>query len=143
MPNKERRLAPRKAALIPIRFRIFSHDSHNLVATTVEAATTAGIGREVQMRQAPAALLDLYDGQAVNLSERGIYFKSPEALMVGDSVEMFFTLPQELTGRRSEEVRCNARVVHVDRNIDAQGSIGAGATVERFEPINRVRSWAN
>ncbi len=140
MPNKERRVAPRKAALIPIRFRIFSP---NLVPTTVEATTTAGIGREVMMRQAPVGLLDLYDGQTVNLSERGIYFKSSEALMVGDSVEMFFTLPQELTGRRPEEVRCNARVVHVDRNIDGHGLIGAGATVERFEPIHRVRSWAN
>ena len=140
MPNKERRLAPRKAALIPIRFRIFSP---NLVPTTVETATTAGISREVQMRQAPVGLMDLYDGQTVNLSERGIYFKSPEALVVGDSVEMFFTLPQELTGRRPEEVRCNARVVHVDRSIDARGLTGVGATVERFEPINRVRSWAN
>lgn len=140
MPSKERRIAPRKVFSIPIRFRVMSN---NLVATTVEATTTAGPTREVHLRRAPTALLDSFDGETVNLSERGIYFKSPENISVGDSVEMYFTLPQELTGRRPEDVRCNARVVHVDRNIDSEGSTGVGATVERFEPINRTRTWAN
>jgi hypothetical protein len=140
MSSKERRIAPRKVFSIPIRFRVLSN---SLVATTVEAATTAETTREVHMRRAPSGLLDSCDGETVNLSERGIYFKSPENVQVGDSVEMYFTLPQELTGRRPEEVRCSARVVHVDRNVDSQGFTGAGATVERFEPINRTRSWAN
>ena len=140
MPNKERRIAPRKAASIPIRFRIFSSP---LVATAVESATTAGITSELRVKQAPVGLLDLYDGQTVNLSERGICFKSPETVMVGDSVELYFTLPQELTGRRPEEVRCDARVVHVDDAVDPNGFYGVGAAVERFEPINRMRSWAN
>lgn len=140
MPIKERRIAPRKTVSIPVRFRVIST---NLIATTVESATTAGSTREVRMRRAPAGLLDSYDGETVNLSERGIYFKSPESVNVGDSVEMYFTLPQELTGRRPEEVRCSARVVHVDRANDARGVIGVGAEVERFEPISRARCWAN
>jgi hypothetical protein len=58
-------------------------------------------------------------------------------------VEMYFTLPRELTGRRPEEVRCNARVVHIEGNADALGMTAVGAEVERFEPLNMQRSWEN
>ena len=60
---------------------------------------------------------------------------------VGDPLEMFFTLPSELTGRGAESVKCDARVVHVDSH--ANGSVGVGAVIERFEALERVRSWAN
>lgn len=52
-------------------------------------------------------------GEAVNLSKRGIGFKTRHSLSVGESVEIFFTLPTELTGRVIKDVKCNATVVHV------------------------------
>jgi hypothetical protein len=60
---------------------------------------------------------------------------------VGEPLEMFFTIPSELTGRSAEAVKCNARVVHVDACLD--GSRGVGATIERFQPLVEARSWDN
>ncbi len=46
------------------------------------------------------------DGETVNLSERGIYFTSREKVNIGEPLEIFFTLPTELTGRSPEQVCC-------------------------------------
>ena len=83
------------------------------------------------------------EGEALNISERGIYFTSREKLHVGEPLEMYFTLPRELTGRGPELVHCSARVVHVDEAADPRGARGIGATVERFEPVVVARNWAN
>jgi hypothetical protein len=82
-------------------------------------------------------------GETVNLSERGICFKTAQNVRVGQSVEVYFTLPRELTGRSPEPVRCSARVVHVDQKADERGWTGVGAAVERFEPLKRFRTWDN
>ena len=82
-------------------------------------------------------------GEIVNLSERGIGFKTRQNLDVGENVEIFFTLPTALTGRAPEDVRCNARVVHVDKTGDANGMIGIGAAINRFERSSISRSWDN
>jgi hypothetical protein len=83
------------------------------------------------------------EGQVQNLSERRVYFVCREKLDVGEEVELFFTLPAELTGRPPESVRCNARIVYaqpLDRNPELTG---AGVIVSRFEPLARSRNWAN
>lgn len=77
----------------------------------------------------------------MNLSERGIYFTSSLKLSVGEPLEMFFTIPSELTGRSAEAVRCDARVVHIDAR--GNGSLGVGAVIERFQPLAEARSWDN
>jgi hypothetical protein len=79
----------------------------------------------------------------VNLSERGIYFRSRQRVNVGEPLEMYFTIPRELTGRSAEQVRCSARVVHVEPQADRQGLVGVGAAVERFEPMSSARDWGN
>jgi hypothetical protein len=63
-------------------------------------------------------------------------------LSVGQSIDMYFTLPTELTGREPENIRCNAHVVHVDADGQA-GLRGIGACVEQFEPVTAVRNWSN
>jgi hypothetical protein len=83
-------------------------------------------------------------GETVDLSERGIRFKTRHSLSVGESVEIFFMLPPELTGRREiEDVKCNARVVHVDREADMSGRIGVGTAIECFERTSVARNWDN
>jgi len=135
MSGKERRTSPRKLCAVPLRYRVTSngHDAH---AAEVEASQPAGIPKG----SAYAATLE---GEALNLSERGVYFTSREKLSVGEALELFFTLPRELTGRSPEQVRCSARVVHVDEPTDARGMRGIGATVERFEPVVAPRNWGN
>ena len=91
----------------------------------------------------PVRVLDMQEGETVNLSERGIYFKTAQKVRVGQAMELYFTLPRELTGRSPEPVRCSARVVHVEQYSDERGWTGVGASVEQFEPLQRFRTWDN
>ncbi|HYL68659.1 MAG TPA: PilZ domain-containing protein [Candidatus Limnocylindria bacterium] len=106
-------------------------------------AAAGGLARENRAIRSQTRNQDTFEGETVNLSERGIRFKSPLQFSVGESVEIYLTLPRELTGRSPEEVRCDARVVHVEDEFDAQGMTGVGAEVERFEPLKHSRNWAN
>lgn len=135
MSGRERRTSPRKECVVPLRFR---------VVTNGRNAEAENFAANYGMRESKAlANAILMDGEALNLSERGVYFTSRERVQVGEPLEMFFTLPRELTGRGPEQVRCRARVVHVDDRTDLRGARGIGATVERFEPVLPPRNWAN
>lgn len=135
MPGNERRIAPRKVCAVPLRFRVVTNGWHG---PTEEAAALYGV--PTLLTSANSATIE---GQALNLSERGVYFTSPEKLSAGQPLEMYFTLPRELTGRSPEQVRCSARVVHVEEETDRRGMRGIGAEVERFEPIPAARDWSN
>ena len=136
MSGRERRGSPRKDCVVPLRFRIASNGRN---AQADEIAASYGLRGGKTLTH-----LATMEGEALNLSERGVYFTSRETLQMGESLEMFFTLPRELTGRGPEQVRCTARVVHVDDQTDQQGRRGFGATVDRFEPIAVApRNWAN
>jgi hypothetical protein len=135
MSGRERRSSPRKDCVVPLRFRIATN-GHN--SPSEEIAASYGVRASKTMIH-PATM----EGEALNLSERGVYFTTREKLQVGEPLEMFFTLPRELTGRGPEQVKCSARVVHVEDETDQNGLRGFGATVERFEPIVAPRNWAN
>lgn len=113
MDSTERRFKPRKEIAIPLRFRI---------------ATTNNAGMEA--------------GQTVNVSENGMYFVLDHSLIVGSQLEMFITLPNELTGKGSEEVRCTGRVVHVEPQAGPNGRSGIGVQIERFESV-AASKWAS
>jgi hypothetical protein len=133
--SRERRISPRKDCAVPLHFRIASNGAKG-VGTDVTATDE---GRASKSTTSSGVL----DGEAINLSERGIYFRSRQPVTVGDPLEMYLTLPRELTGRESEQVRCSARVVHVDQGTDQKGRIGVGASVERFESLVATRNWGN
>jgi len=133
--SRERRVSPRKVCMVPLRFRIIENTNRKI-------GVEAGAAEERRAVKSAVAL-GVLDGEAINLSERGIYFRARQALRVGDPLEMFLTLPRELTGRDSEQVRCSARVVHVDHGLDQRGLIGVGAAVERFETLIATRNWGN
>jgi PilZ domain-containing protein len=135
MSGRERRNSPRKICSVPLKFRVATNGR----SAQVEMAASYGM-REDMKSLANAATLE---GECLNISERGVYFTSREALQVGESLDMYFTLPRELTGRQPEQVRCSARVVHIDGETGPQGMRGFGATVERFEPMTAARNWAN
>ena len=134
MSDEERRIWPRKACALPLRFRVLVKD--------VKAAVAAEQDSDPASRQVPVATRSVMEGEVLNLSERGVFFRSKERVSIGTALEMFFTLPRELTGRSPEEIRCNARVVHIRHSGETEGFAGIGARVEHFEPI-RARSWAN
>jgi hypothetical protein len=126
--NKERRIAPRKECTVPLRFRV-AKSVDSLARETAGASARTPFGT--------------IEGESVNLLERGIYFRSRQRVDVGEPLEMYFTIPRELTGRGAEHVRCSARVVHVEPQADRQGLVGVGAAVERFEPMSSARDWGN
>lgn len=140
MSNKERRSSPRKTCTIPVRFRSIAHE---YAPAAMGVAASRGAAKESRAMRPRPVNQETIVGETVNLSEQGIRFKSPLRFTVGESVELFFTLPRELTGRSPEEVRCDARVVHVENELDAEGMTGVGAAVERYEPLNYRRNWAN
>ena len=121
--SKERRVAPRKFCTLPVRFRvrtdIFAPEPQQRAYARGERAAAA---------LAPGVL----DGETVNISTLGIYFKSRERVAFGEELEMSFRLPGELTGRTAEDVRCEARVVHVNASIDGKGTAGIGVAIGRF-----------
>jgi hypothetical protein len=137
MSDHERRIAPRKSYAIPVRFNVI---------TEQYAMVGAGGGATSPARPSARVLTTIplpKQGEIVNLSERGIGFKTRQNLNVGENVEIFFTLPTALTGRAPEDVRCNARVVRVDKAEDANGMIAIGAAIDRFERTSISRNWDN
>jgi hypothetical protein len=155
MSSSERRIAPRKIFSIPIRIRPLIAESLSVAAgSTISRNVTSnnvaadGSVAVTQMSTAPAGsrparVLDMQEGETVNLSERGIYFKTAQKVKIGQAMELYFTLPRELTGRSPEPVRCSARVVRVEQYSDERGWTGVGASVEQFEPLQRFRTWDN
>ncbi|HKS68183.1 MAG TPA: PilZ domain-containing protein [Candidatus Acidoferrales bacterium] len=135
MSNQERRRAPRKECLVPIRFRIIEN-GHSQPDSAVRLADSAR-GAITHAR------FGLAEGQVQNLSERGVYFVCREKVAVGEEVELFFTLPAELTGRPPESVRCHARIVYAEPLERNPELMGAGVSVNRFEPVARSRNWSN
>jgi PilZ domain len=131
--GRERRISPRKDCLLPVRYRVLSN------GTPLERYVDASYDERVRQSQAQHAT---YEAEALNLSERGVYFTTREDLRVGAPLEMYFTLPRELTGRSPEQVRCSARVVHVEER-EERGILGIGATVEKFEPVPKTRRWSH
>ena len=150
MSSNERRIASRKSFSIPIRIRPLASETVSVAAgptvsksaMTSSHATTGPISSGAGTAK-PVPVVDMQEGETVNLSERGIYFKTAQKVKIGQAMELYFTLPRELTGRNPESVRCTARVVHVEQQSDERGWTGVGACVERFEPLQRFRNWDN
>jgi hypothetical protein len=132
MSGSERRGSPRKECVVPLSFRVLARSSQlDDPRAGYEAWASKGSIYSTNMQ-----------GEALNLSERGMYFTAREKLNVGERLEVYLTLPRELTGRGPEQVRCSARVVHVEERADLRAQ-GIGAFVERFEPVIIARNWAN
>lgn len=110
---------------------------------TAESGSAAGSDRISVTESGTHARFGMAEGCAENLSERGVYFISRERVTVGEEIELYLTLPPELTGRAAESVRCNARVVFAQPLERDPGWTGAGASVRFFEAIARARDWAN
>jgi hypothetical protein len=134
MSLKERRGSIRKICALPLRFRVSANGSNDRAESAEPAEGTVAGSATVPGAECV--------GKALNFFERGVYFTCREKLTIGQPIELYFTLPHELTGRAPEDVRCRARVVHVDDDGQA-GLRGIGASEERCEPVAAVRNWAN
>ena len=128
----ERRLSPRKVCAIPIQFKVLRNGNREFAANEAAPQKEGAADATAKMEAA--------EGQALNVSERGMYFTSRAKLSVGQSLEMNFVLPAELTGRQAEQVKCSARVMHIDYASSIQG---VGVSVERFEAATPAKNWSH
>ena len=77
--------------------------------------------------------------ESVNISEHGLLFSTNCPLRVGEEVEIYLRMPQELS-QNLIQVRWNARVVHVEPDRTA-GRNGIGVRVETYEPVVERDCW--
>lgn len=78
--------------------------------------------------------------ETLNISQRGVFFATAFPLKTGTPIEILLKMPTELTGRTPAEVRCTARVVHVEPGAFGDGKGGVGVEIERYEvPTARER----
>ena len=69
--------------------------------------------------------------ESENISQRGILFATTFPLLVGTLLEVSLEMPRELAGQTSSDVKCVARVVHVQPNAFFGGKAGIGLHIER------------
>ena len=105
MSSDERRIAPRKDFTIPVRFHARASETASATVRAGAPAARAGYAANLAMAAAHAseanAVLDMQEGVTVNLSERGIYFKSAHNVTVGQSVEAVLHASARIHGPKS------------------------------------------
>ena len=70
--------------------------------------------------------------ESLNISQRGVYFATESPPQAGTPVELLLKMPSELTGKTPVEIRCTARVVHVQPHSFVDGRAGVGVKIERY-----------
>ena len=71
-------------------------------------------------------------GETRDVSFRGLYFWTKEALETGHPIEFVLTFPKEITLTRDVYIHCFGRVTRVD-NQNQQQTRGVAARIERYE----------
>jgi Tfp pilus assembly protein PilZ len=101
--TRERRFAGRHSVKTPLRIRIWKS-------------------------QIPDAT-----GESLNLSPRGMYFVTETTLREGETVEVFFEMPMEITGESESEWRCTGHVVRIEPVATSQQRFGVGVQFDCYE----------
>ena len=71
--------------------------------------------------------------ESVNVSQRGIYFETDSELREGETVEVFFNMPEEIIGEETSEWRCTGHVVRVEAGGATEGKVGVGVQFDCYE----------
>ena len=79
------------------------------------------------------SLIPEYAAESINISQRGIYFKTDSPLSEGEAIEVFFDMPEEIMGEPSSEWRCTGHVVRVEPIEAAGGKLGVGVQFDCYE----------
>jgi hypothetical protein len=82
--------------------------------------------------------------ESENISQRGIYFLTTFPLKVGTPVELSLRMPDVLSEKMPSNVKCVARVVHVNTAAHPGGKTGVGLHIERYEAkASTGERWAS
>jgi PilZ domain len=99
----------------------------------------------IPLRFRPMANLNVPEQKAesVNVSPLGVYFTTDFPLAVGARLVLWMTMPPQVTAGESRDVRCVARVVHVEPTGRLVRKVGVGLRIESFASAARVERWAS
>lgn len=75
--------------------------------------------------------------ESLNLSQHGVYFTTESPLREGETVEILFKMPEEITAEPSTEWRCTGHVVRVERVTSEASKLGVGVRFDCYE-VSRV-----
>jgi len=81
-------------------------------------------------------------GESENLSQRGAFMRTAYPLTVGTQIELFMTMPHEISGAEPTEVRCTARVVRVEP-ATLLSKTGVGLHIEKYRVLADRERWAS
>jgi len=104
MNSRERRIDTRINLNVPLRFRVLN-------SANSEERT----------------------GESINISQRGILFATAVPLVVGTPLEVSLKMPREVAGHAASDLKCIARVVHVEPNAFLGGKAGIGLYIEQYQ----------
>jgi hypothetical protein len=71
--------------------------------------------------------------ESLNLSQNGVFFKTDSPMREGETVEILFNMPQELTDEPPIEWRCTGHVVRVEHADSTCGKVGIGVQFDCYE----------
>ncbi|HTZ32891.1 MAG TPA: PilZ domain-containing protein [Methylomirabilota bacterium] len=78
--------------------------------------------------------------ETANISRGGFFFVTSAPLQVGMPIEATLNMPPEVTGGKSDETRCRARLVHARPDAYSDGRMGFGAEIEMYIEPKKVDS---
>lgn len=94
--------------------------------------------RRFDMRLPAAVRMASNDGAEIttetdNVSARGVFFRLPRALQLGDRLAVTLTFPPHVTLTEKVRVRFDARVIRVEPQKMFGAPVGIAATIEAYE----------
>ncbi|MGH9746821.1 MAG: PilZ domain-containing protein [Candidatus Acidiferrales bacterium] len=80
--------------------------------------------------------------ESSDISARGLYFSTDAPLDIGTRVEMFLTMPVEISGQDSRTWRCTGRVVRMQPAGPLESKSGNGIEILYYEVVDGLRADA-
>jgi hypothetical protein len=102
-PTGDRRVSPRYAHKTPMRVRIWKSPGQEQTE------------------------------ESTNLSPHGVYFATRAPFREGETIELFFQMPEEITAEPTTEWRCTGHVVRVEQTQLENGKVGVGVRFDCYE----------
>lgn len=75
-------------------------------------------------------------GRTRDVSSRGVYMLVSSELKAGDPIEFVMTLPSEITLADPVRVRCQGRILRVDRDDQ---ELGAAVAIEHYDFVSEEK----
>ena len=81
--------------------------------------------------------------ESENVSPLGVYFTTDFPLTVGTVLVLWMTMPAQMTASEAREVRCLARVMHIESTGRLIRKLGVGLRIEDTAAAARTERWAS